>query len=186
MVMADKSEKYTNDSEALEKWISDCFTDHHPATRYYHHQHAVKNIVPIPVPKKEKEKPVVPVPKKEKPVVPVPKKEKEKPVVHEKRVMKLDSVSALEETQRFVANFLRVDNVKRMIVSDQQPRKTRPGLENNSGVKLKFNDDVNNKVKKIMHRKPEQRKCVADPIRKLSSRGQILENKKYKFQPLVC
>ena len=163
MVMADKSEIYSNHSEALEKWISDCFTDHHPATRYYHHQHAVKNIVPIPVPKKEKEK----------------------PVVHEKRVMKLDSVSALEETQRFVANFLRVDNAKRMIVS-QQPRKTRPGLENNSGVKRKFDDDANNEVKKIMHRKSEQRKCVADPIGKPSSRGQILANKKYKFQPLVC
>ncbi|WOH04584.1 hypothetical protein DCAR_0623994 [Daucus carota subsp. sativus] len=168
MVMADKSEKYSNDSEALEKWISDCFTDHHPPARYY-----------------EEEKPVVPVPKKEKPVVPVPKKEKEKPVVHEKRVMKLDSVSALEETQRFVANFLRVDNAKRMIVS-QQPRTTRPGLENNSGVKRKFDDDVNNEVKKIMHRKPKQRKCVADPIGKPSSRGQILANKKYKFQPLVC
>ncbi|WOH04581.1 hypothetical protein DCAR_0623991 [Daucus carota subsp. sativus] len=179
MVMADKSEIYSNDSEALEKWITDCFTDHHPPARYYHHQHAVKNIIPISVPK-----PVVPVPKKEK-GFPVMKKEKEKPVVHEKRVMKLDSVSALEETQRFVANFLRVDNAKRMIVS-QQPRTTRPGLENNSGVKRKFDDDVNNEVKKIMHRKPEQRKCVADPIGKASSRGQILANKKYKFQPLVC
>ncbi|WOH04582.1 hypothetical protein DCAR_0623992 [Daucus carota subsp. sativus] len=175
MVMADKSEIYSNDSEALEKWISDCFTDHHPPTRYYHHQQPVKNIIPIPVPKKEKEKPVVPV----------PKKEKEKLVVHEKRAMKLDSVSALGETQRFVANFLRVDNAKRMIVS-QQPRKTRPCLENNSGVKRKFDDDANNEVKKIMHRKSEQRKCVADPIGKPSSRGQILVNKKYKFQPLVC
>ena len=177
--MADKSEIYSNHSEALEKWISDCFTDHHPPTRYYHHHQGVKNNIPISVPKKEKEKPVVHV-------VPVPKKkEKEKAVVHEKRVKKLDSVSALEETQRFVANFLRVDDAKRMIAS-QQPRTTRPHLENNSGVKRKFDDDVNNEVKKIMHRKPEQRKCVADPIGKPSSRGQILANKKYKFQPLVC
>lgn len=185
--VVDYTEKYSNDSEALDRWIADCFMDPQPCKPMSAVAPAGENEVVIPL---------------DDVIIPRRKEKLNSRSVYERKVVEFDPVSALEETQRFVAKLLGTQNTKKKIYVSHSGvgyGVTKPEFVSKSlNPKRKFDDSDGEDVKDvkkqktipgIVHQRPEQQKCMAKLIGKPSLRKQYLgtgTHNKYKFQPLVC
>ncbi|KAL8100810.1 hypothetical protein AgCh_032885 [Apium graveolens] len=103
----DYTYRCSDDNEALDRLIADCFMDPQPCSNYY--------CEPVSVASTPLENKVI----SRDDVIFSNKEEKLNSCIHPKRVVQFDAVSASEETQQFVAKLLGTENTNKKILEEK-------------------------------------------------------------------